>query len=163
MNKKLHLGCGRTYKEGWMNVDINKSYKTDMICDLEQPLPFIDERFDEVLCWGVLEHVKNYVQLMEEISRVLQPGGILRFRVPVAGTVTDYISPDHISRMTPQTMMFFTDKTPAQFHTNKCKFKIINLSVTTPGKHLIFPWRFFMLNSFVNNLFTGIEGVYKKK
>lgn len=30
---KLHLGCGHLYKDGWVNIDIDKSLKTDICSD----------------------------------------------------------------------------------------------------------------------------------
>lgn len=38
-------------------------------------LPFSDSCFDSVFCLEVLEHVKEPAQVMQEISRVLKPGG----------------------------------------------------------------------------------------
>jgi 2-polyprenyl-3-methyl-5-hydroxy-6-metoxy-1,4-benzoquinol methylase len=41
-----------------------------------QALPFREEAFDIVICAHVYEHVPDARKLMEEISRVLRPGGI---------------------------------------------------------------------------------------
>jgi len=40
-------------------------------------LPFEDETFDIVFCCDVFEHVKDFPKVIEEIARVLKPGGIL--------------------------------------------------------------------------------------
>lgn len=40
-------------------------------------LPFRDETFNYVLCWGVLMHIPDLEKAMGEISRVLTPGGML--------------------------------------------------------------------------------------
>ena len=47
--------------------------------DVEQPLPFPEERFDRVYSVCVLEHLPSEVRqfLMREIGRVLKPGGIV--------------------------------------------------------------------------------------
>ena len=45
------------------------------------PLP--DEHFDYVLCNHILEHVVNDRQGMRECQRVLKPGGIAIFSVPL--------------------------------------------------------------------------------
>lgn len=45
-------------------------------------MPFADNQFDVVLCNHVLEHVKNDVQAMREICRVLRPGGFAILQVP---------------------------------------------------------------------------------
>ncbi len=45
-------------------------------------LPFSDESFDVVICSEVLEHVPSYQQLIDELVRVLKPGGRLSLSVP---------------------------------------------------------------------------------
>jgi SAM-dependent methyltransferase len=60
--------------------------------DIESPLakvkmdihqiPFEENRFDVVLCNHVLEHVKDDIKAMQEIYRVLKPGGFAIIQVP---------------------------------------------------------------------------------
>lgn len=47
-------------------------------------LPFPDASFDRVICSEVLEHVPNYLAVIEELVRVLKPGGKLCISVPRA-------------------------------------------------------------------------------
>jgi SAM-dependent methyltransferase len=47
-------------------------------------LPFADHSFDRVICSEVLEHIPNYLSVLEEIQRVLKPGGKLCISVPRA-------------------------------------------------------------------------------
>jgi len=160
--RKINIGCGRNYRKGYINIDINKKEKVDKIVDLNKKLPFESNSIFEVYCWNVLEHIKNFKELMEEIYRILKPGGIFIFRVPIAGTIPFYMSPDHITTINPYTMILFTNKSKAPYFKSKCKFKIKKLNVTTPLIHIKFPYRFFLLNSVINNLFTGIEGIFEK-
>lgn len=48
------------------------------ICDL----PFQDNAFDIILCNHVLEHIPNDTKAMEELHRVLKPGGWGIFQIP---------------------------------------------------------------------------------
>jgi len=47
-------------------------------------LPFIDGCFDVVICSEVLEHISDYRNMLEEINRVLKPGGMFAMSVPRA-------------------------------------------------------------------------------
>lgn len=48
------------------------------ICDL----PFEDNRFDVVFCNHVLEHIPNDTKAMQELYRVMKPGGFGIFQIP---------------------------------------------------------------------------------
>lgn len=62
-------------------------------CDLESPLadikadicdlPFADASFDWVLCNHVLEHIPNDTKAIQELFRVLKPGGTALLQVPL--------------------------------------------------------------------------------
>lgn len=44
-------------------------------------IPFDDETFDWVICWNVIDHTPNPQKMVDEIFRVLKPGGKLYFEV----------------------------------------------------------------------------------
>jgi len=57
-------------------------------CNLEQPcFPWADASMDIVVCNQVLEHLKNIFAVMDEIARVIKPGGILVASVPNLGSL----------------------------------------------------------------------------
>ena len=48
-------------------------------------LPFATERFDVVICSEVIEHIPDYPQVFQELTRVLRPGGTLILGTPDYG------------------------------------------------------------------------------
>lgn len=66
----------------------------DFVVDI-QNLPFADAEFDFVFASHVLEHVKNDIDAVLEVRRVLRPGGIAILPVPIIGSVTiEYPEPN---------------------------------------------------------------------
>lgn len=55
----------------------------DAQADLQR-LPLPDNTFDAVICFQVLEHVNEPMNVMNEIGRVLRPGGRLYLSAPMA-------------------------------------------------------------------------------
>lgn len=56
--------------------------------DIHQ-LPFADNTFDAVLCNHVLEHVADDIKAMQELRRVLKPGGWAILQVPFFSPVPE--------------------------------------------------------------------------
>lgn len=52
------------------------------ICDLNA-IPVSDARFDRVICTQVLEHVPDPMAVLRELHRVLKPGGLAFFTMPL--------------------------------------------------------------------------------
>lgn len=81
---RLNLGAGKTKIPGVLNVDrvLVHGY-TDIVHDLNKtPYPFADASVAEIHMYHVLEHLDEPVHKMEELHRILKPGGQLFLRVP---------------------------------------------------------------------------------
>jgi len=84
--KLLDFGCGRKPYEPlfsvdeYIGIDIQKSGhdhskpKVDVYYD-GQHIPFPDASFDSLFCSEVVEHIFNPNEILQEINRVLKPGG----------------------------------------------------------------------------------------
>ncbi|MGI9542972.1 MAG: class I SAM-dependent methyltransferase [Cyclobacteriaceae bacterium] len=86
--KVLHIApevCFTDRFEAMENIDY-------ITADLESPwakvkmdihqIPFEEDTFDVVMCNHVLEHVENDIKAMQEIHRVLRPGGWAFLQIP---------------------------------------------------------------------------------
>lgn len=81
--KKLHIGCGKVYLPGFINVDIFDSVHADLYCDMMR-LPFDSNSFDLVYSSHCLEHCHRHtiVATLHHWREILKPGGVLRLAVP---------------------------------------------------------------------------------
>ncbi len=85
-------------------------------CDLESPLaevkadichlPFADNSFDWIFCNHVLEHIPNDQKAMEELYRVLAPGGKALLQVPLDVTRDSTFEDDSITDKATRTKVF---------------------------------------------------------
>ena len=160
---RINLGCGKDYRPGFINVDNSPYVKRDLELDLDKyPLPFEDNSVDFILAMAVIEHLSDMTAFMEEAYRILKVGGKLRFRVPLAYSHVDSGDPTHKQHITPNTFnTFLRDGSKSQITNARFKGKIW---VTPPFFHsLRFNKHLYHLNSFVNNIFTGVEGILTKR
>lgn len=77
MNPADHLLACDLFKEHYQCKEVPFQQM-----DANAPLPFSDERFDAVYAIEVFEHLGRPYEAMEEIRRILKPGGLLVFSVP---------------------------------------------------------------------------------
>lgn len=144
---KLNLGAGKLdVREGYVNLDMTAYPNIDVVWDLNKlPLPFEDNQFEEILAYSILEHV-DYVPLMDEIYRILQPMGIIKIRVPHFEYCEAYADPSHIHFFSYMTFFYFTKDLKREYSFSKfSKFK----GRITFQKRWIFPWN-YILEIFVN-------------
>jgi LmbE family N-acetylglucosaminyl deacetylase len=110
---RLHLGCGTRIFPGWVNVDrkapaVPSSFFTR--CDIvAEPLPLDDASVDYVFSEDFLEHLppERRVAVINEVNRVLVPGGVMEHYVPNAGSRNAYGSPSHLSHWNAQVFEHF--------------------------------------------------------
>ena len=60
--RRLHLGCNRHPKPGYINVDIEPFPGVDVVADLERHWPWEDGSFDEILCADLPEHLRQWYE-----------------------------------------------------------------------------------------------------
>ncbi len=64
-----------------------------------QPLPLPDNSFDAVICLNTLEHVYDSAAVLQELFRVVRPGGAVHVTVPFMFRIHGH--PDDFFRATP--------------------------------------------------------------
>jgi SAM-dependent methyltransferase len=126
--RRLHLGCGRDVREGFVNVDCVLLPGVDVVLDLESPLPFRDRSFREVSSSHVLEHVAGLIELVGELHRVSEPGARLRMVVPHFTAAGSYTDPTHRRFFGYYSFDYFTDEGNFNFYT-PTRFRILTRQI----------------------------------
>ncbi len=82
--KRLNWGCGGDPRPGWINSDQKDEPGVDLVCDIRDGLPLVDDSIDYAVSIHALPEVPygDLVPVLEELHRVLKPGGVLRLALP---------------------------------------------------------------------------------
>lgn len=92
----LHLGSGRSYMAGAVNVDISPDVGADVVHDLGTfPWPLPANAFRRVIAHDVFEHLNDIPRSMEELHRVCQPGARVEIVVPHFSSANAFRDPTH--------------------------------------------------------------------
>lgn len=128
MKKTLDLGCGENPKNPFnatviYGVDIREDLENNIRCaDLAvDKIPYEDNIFDYVTAFEFIEHIprvvyapkrrNSFVELMNEIYRVLKPGGYFLSSTPGYPHGVAFRDPTHVNFITNETFpLYFDDK-----------------------------------------------------
>jgi SAM-dependent methyltransferase len=132
--KVLDVGCGRGLlmaklrQRGWETVGTEltddaaahaRSLGLDVHTGTLEEIGFRDAEFDMVILWHVLEHVPAPRAMLQEVSRILKPGGTLLVAVPNFASREARMSgpgwfhldvPRHLTHFTPRTLRHVLDQ-----------------------------------------------------
>jgi len=131
MATKLHLGCGRNYMEGWVNVDIATNVRADVHDDVTVLSAIDNESADLIYASHVLEHTgrNSWRDVLKVWASKLKPGGILRIAVPnFEAAVSWYASTGDILAITG--LVCGGQRNPQDFH-----YVILDEKLLSAGMH----------------------------
>jgi SAM-dependent methyltransferase len=101
----LDIGCGATkqYPES-VGVDRRRTPAVDVLADVSHGLPVRSGTVDAIFAVHVLEHLPDYLPLVDECHRVLRPSGTLHLVSPWWGHVNAVADPTHVRLFDVQTV-----------------------------------------------------------
>ena len=134
----LNLGAGLEPRLGdeWINLDILPLPNIQVVHNLVFiPYPFEDNQFSRIECQDVLEHLPNYdpnwqpmiPAFIDEMHRILKPGGVLWIRTPGYNAEFLHIDVTHVRGFHLRSMDMWDQSTDFGRSTgfySKCKFKV---------------------------------------
>lgn len=104
---RLDVACGSNKTPGFFGVDIAGN-DVDVIWDLEKfPWPFPDNSVDEIVCNHYIEHTKDLIAFMNELHRIMVPGGTAIIRAPYYNSMRAWQDPTHVRAISEATFLYY--------------------------------------------------------
>jgi SAM-dependent methyltransferase len=152
--EKLNLGCGLKHLPDAVNLDITPETQPDVVHDLNRlPWPFANEQFREIQAFDCLEHLDDFIAVMEEIHRVCRDGAVVRLTVPHFSCANAFTDPTHRRHFGYFSMDYVTGENDIQFYT-RARFKKL------AGRIIFYP---SLLNKLVWRLANSYPEAYERR
>ncbi|MCY7316408.1 MAG: class I SAM-dependent methyltransferase [Rubrivivax sp.] len=161
MNRRhLDIGCGGVPRNPFKHEEL---YGVDLFPPASdarvlaanlalQPIPFADQHFDSLSAYDFFEHIPRvlptadqkgtrfpFVELMNEVWRVLKPGGRLYASTPVYPSQAAFTDPTHVNVLTLYSHRYFTlPDCTARMYGFKGAFRAHTVHLATPTEHSIY-------------------------
>lgn len=162
---RVDLGCGNKKMKGCIGVDIAPLEGVDIVHDLRSyPYPFEDNSIDYINMDSIIEHLPDTFRVMEEIHRILKPGGIVRIITGYWNHHDSISSPQHVTFFDEKTWQYFT-REHREYYFKGC-FEILSLKYIYDYKNkyyfLCFKPLMNFMSKFLCNIKAGMEVVMMK-
>ena len=105
---KLNLACGQSKIDGYFGIDIKPGDTVDATMDLEQfPWDIESESAEEIICSHYVEHTSDLIKFMDEVYRILKPGGRIKVIAPYYNSMRCWQDPTHKRAISEATFLYF--------------------------------------------------------
>ena len=125
----LDVGCGKKKYPGAIGIDIDPQSDADNLHDLNRvPYPYDENTFDMIICDNCIEHLKNVIDVAEELHRISKPLAIVKIIVPFYASRYAHTDPTHRHYFGWRSFDYFVPGTPFyEYHYSKAKFEILSV------------------------------------
>lgn len=109
---KIDLGGGGNPQPGFLNVDIRALPQVDVVQDFEEfPWRIPDGIASLVMASHLVEHINpakfTFMKFMDEVWRIMKPGGQFMIAYPYAGSPGYFQDPTHVNPCNERTWAYF--------------------------------------------------------
>ena len=139
---RVDLGCGPRKPEGYFGIDRHSWPGVDMVADLSAGIPLDDGSVSEIRAHDLLEHLPDKIRTMNELWRVLKPGGIADLVVPSTDGRGAWQDPTHVSYWNRNSFWYYEDGNPhlevfGPAYGVTARFKILSLTETEDVNRIV--------------------------
>ena len=145
--KILDVGCGIKKYPGSTGIDRNPDTAADIIWDLDKfPWPVESSTFDEARLIHVIEHVGDVIATMEELHRILKPGGEIVLETPHYTDFSSWCDPTHRWHLNSFSFRYFGVDNAGFGYYSRARLREISVYVK-----LLALWRYLGFEFLVNH------------
>jgi hypothetical protein len=128
-NLRLNLGCCDAPLPGFVNVDLVAAPGVE-VADLREPWPWGDDSVEHVRAYDIIEHLPDKIRTMNELWRVLKPGGTAEIAVPTTDGSGAFQDPTHVSFWNRRSFLYYEAGNPyrdrfARFYGIQARFRVV--------------------------------------
>lgn len=130
----LNLGCGYRKLDGFVNIDNRPECEPDLCQNILKGLPYAESSVDMVRADDFLEHVPQpmMIAVIEEIWRVLKPGGLFASHTPSTDGRGAFQDPTHVSFWNRNSWFYYSDAAHRNLYGITAAFDIESITDTEP-------------------------------
>ena len=110
--RRVNLGCCDAPAAGFLNVDRAPGPGVDRLVDLTLAWPWTESSLDEIRAWDIIEHLPDKLHTMNEMWRVLRPGGRAEIIVPTTDGPGAFQDPTHVSFWNRRSFLYYESGNP---------------------------------------------------
>lgn len=111
----LDLGAAHNRPPGYLGVDQHPGEDVDIVATLPAPLDLEDGSVGVIRAFDFLEHVADKVGLVNELYRLLAPGGILLSMTPSTDGRGAFQDPTHVAFYNENSFWYYTERAYRDF------------------------------------------------
>ena len=105
----LDLGAAHGHAPGYLGVDRVASDGVDIVAELPAALPLADSSVGVIRAVDFFEHVADKVALINELYRLLAPGGLLLSQTPSTDGRGAFQDPSHVAFYNENSFWYYTE------------------------------------------------------
>ncbi len=119
---RLDIGCGESKRPGWVGLDMRELPGVDIVHDVEVfPWPLPDECVLTAIASHLVEHLNphkfGFINFMDEVWRIMKPGGKFAIATPHALSRGFAQDPTHCNPCNEATWAYFDPTDRSKLYT----------------------------------------------
>lgn len=111
----LDMGAAHNRPAGYLGVDQHAGESVDIVATLPEPLPLADGSVGVIRAFDFLEHVADKVAVINELYRLLAPGGVLLSMTPSTDGRGAFQDPTHVAFYNENSFWYYTERNYRNF------------------------------------------------